>query len=93
MPLDSLRSCVQNTKISHANAIWTLHNLYYGVGETYSFTDIVTNSAASVESNSCRYRLHDVRVDLPAAILSQIAAYNAILSPKTAAEVTEYLAQ
>ena len=93
MNLDSLRACVLNTKISHANAIWTLHNLHFGVTETYSFTDIVTNSAAALETNTCRYTLHGVRVDLQASILSQIAAYNAVLSPKSTSEINAYLSE
>lgn len=91
MRLPSLRACMQNAKISHANAIWTLHNLHFGIAETYSFTDISVDSAASTQTNACNYKLHAVKVDLVGAIKSQIALYNARLTPMTTEQVDAYL--
>jgi hypothetical protein len=89
--LPSMRACMLNTKITHANAIWTLHNLYYGVAETYSFTDIVTNTSLSVESNLCNYKLHKVSVDLMGSINSQIAFYKTLFSTMSTDETNRYL--
>ena len=91
-PVD-LRACLQSTKISHANALWTLHNLYYGVAETYSFTDIAVNSLNSVQNNVCGFKLHPVSVDLIGEISSQISDYNDVLSPLSENDVDAYLAQ
>lgn len=93
MQLPTLRACMQNTTITHANAIWTLHNLHYGVAETYSFTDMVTDISKSVESNLCNYKLHQVSVDLKGDISSQLAAYNERFSTMSTEKVNEYLNQ
>ena len=91
MPMSSLRACMQNTRISHANAIWTLHNLQYGIGETYSFTDLATDSLASEHQSECNHQVHPVKVDLIGDIRGQLAEYNRVLSGKSVAETDSYL--
>lgn len=94
MPVSTLRECLLSTRISHANALWTLHNLYYGVAETYSFTDIAVNSLQSRHTNMCGYKLHAVSVDLKGELAAQISKYNDVLSPLTSSDQTDaYLAQ
>ena len=93
MPLVSMRACMMNTKITHANAIWTLHNLHYGVAETYSFTDIATDSTRSIQNNVCNYRIHSVNVDLVETIRGQLADYNTLFSTMSTDETNQYLSQ
>ena len=91
MPLASLRACMLNTRITHASAIWTLHNLLYGVAETYSFTDLVVDSVASEQSNDCGHRVHPVKVELEALIGAQISDYDKMLSGQDPDAVNEIL--
>ena len=91
MPLASMRACMMNTRISHANAIWTLHNMHFGIAESYSFTDLATGSLSSVHSNTCRHTVHPVEVDLVGEIVDQLASYNAILSTMSSDQVNAYL--
>lgn len=71
--------CLNALEINHGQALYTLHNLYYGVTETYSFTDIVTNSLASEETNECGYKVHPVSVDLVGHIEKELEEYRSFL--------------
>jgi hypothetical protein len=82
-----------NTKITHAHAIWTLHNLHYGVAESYSFTDLVKDTTASTETNACNHRVHPVKVDLVGEIRSDIAEYDRRFSTMTKEQIDAYLLQ
>ena len=82
---------MSNTKISHANAIWTLHNLHYGVAESYSFTDLVKNTLASTQTNACNHRVHPMNVDLVGEIKSQLREYKTLFATMTKNETDAYL--
>jgi hypothetical protein len=82
---------MENIKISHSNAIWTLHNLNFGVAETYSFTDIVTDTLSSSQSNTCNYKLHEVKVDLVGSIKRQLSTYNKLFAKMTPDQINAYL--
>lgn len=92
MPLPSMRSCMQNVELTTVHAIWTLHNLHYGVAETYSFTDIVTNTTVSDQSNECMYKIHNVSVDLELAINTELAKYEELFASLSPQETNEQLA-
>jgi len=93
MSLRSLRACMLNTKITHANAIWTLHNLRYGVAESYSFTDLVKNTVASNQTNACNHRVHPVSVDLVGEIKAQLREYKNLFATMGPNETNAYLSQ
>lgn len=59
--------------------LWTLHNLYYGIAETYSFTDIATDVSASQHKNKCGHPVHELRVDVKAELLARRKEYNETL--------------
>ena len=83
-----LRACLNSLRISNGDALWTLHNLRFGVAETYSFTDIMTDSVASVHKNERGHCVHSVQVDLVAEIDQMIAAYQSAIDP---AKLDEYM--
>ena len=64
MTTDTLLDCLWELEISYGKVLWTLHNLYYGVTETYSFTEMVKSTEDWFEANACWYRVHKVQVDL-----------------------------
>lgn len=59
-----LMRCISQLKISRFDALFTLHNLRYGVAEAYAFTDIARDSNKSIESNTCGFKTYDIKVDL-----------------------------
>jgi hypothetical protein len=75
LPIKSMRACMMNIKIKNVQVIWTLHNLHYRVAETYAFTDLVTDSVRSVQSNTCGFQVHPVNVDLEVEINTKLAEY------------------
>jgi hypothetical protein len=93
MPLQSLSACMRSTKISRANIVWTLHNLLYGLAETYSFTDIARDSLGSVESNVCNFKVHEVRVDLENDIRRELAQVNSLFDGKSKEEIDVLLSE
>ena len=86
-----LRKCLDSLKISHGNALWTLHNLRFGVAETYSFTDIMTDSAASEHTNVCGHSVHSVQVDLVREIDNLIAVHQSALTHLNPIATDEYM--
>ncbi|KAF4669570.1 hypothetical protein FOL47_002455 [Perkinsus chesapeaki] len=60
----NLMRCVSQLKISRYDALFTLHNLRYGVAEAYAFTDIAKNARQSVQDNNCGFEIYDIKVDL-----------------------------
>jgi hypothetical protein len=93
MSTEDMRKCLSRLEISHFDAIFTLHNLYYGIAETYSFTDIVTNTHRNGETdgNVCGYKIHKVEVDLIGALRTELREYNRKLSGKSVEKVNRFL--
>ncbi|KAF4752855.1 hypothetical protein FOZ63_010492, partial [Perkinsus olseni] len=61
----ALMRCVSQLTISRFDALFTLHNLRYGVAEAYAFTDIAKDSTTSIiQNNTCGFQVYDIRVDL-----------------------------
>merc|ERR1719223_1105635 len=56
--------CVKCYGLSLHDALIVFENLYFGQAEAYSFTDIVRNSTASVQTNKCNLKVHDLQVDI-----------------------------
>ena len=94
MPVTRVRQCLLATRITHQDAIWTLHNMRHGVAETYSFTDIVMDTEKNPGTNACGHRVHKVEIDLVQSIRKELLQYNATISGmKSREEVNDFLAQ
>jgi hypothetical protein len=93
MKYPALKRCLDATQMTNYQALWTLHNLRYGVAETYSFTEIVTNVRASDESNVCGYQLHDLSLDISKTLLDEIRVFNETMEPMPEEERKAFLAQ
>ena len=93
MPFPALRACIEATSMTNYQALWTLHNLRYGVAETYSFTDLVTDVSTSVHMNECNHRTHEVNVDITEGILGQIRVMNETMTPMTKEQQDQFLAE
>ena len=75
LPARDMVQCVYSITMNRGQALYTLHNLFYGVTETYSFTDIVTDSRQSVERNNCGYQIHPVHSDIATQIKVRLAQF------------------
>ncbi|KAF4656810.1 hypothetical protein FOL47_008740 [Perkinsus chesapeaki] len=80
---DELSDCLNSLTMSKFSALFTLHNLKYGVAESYAFTDMADGLNRSIENNTCGFKLHDLDVDLKGFIDAQIKAFSDILHPLT----------
>ncbi|KAF4656970.1 hypothetical protein FOL47_008655 [Perkinsus chesapeaki] len=69
--------------MSKLSALFTLHNLKYGVAESYAFTDMASGLNRSIQNNTCGFKLHDLDVDLKGFIDAQIKESSDILDPLT----------
>lgn len=70
--------CLGCFGISLHEALIVFENLYFGQAQTYSFTDIVRNSTASVQSNKCNLKVHDLQVDIQKGLLQ---VYDEFIAP------------
>jgi hypothetical protein len=70
--------CLKCFGISLHEALIVFENLYFGQAQTYSFTDIVRNSTASLQSNKCNLKVHDLQVDIQAGLLE---IYDDLIAP------------
>ncbi|KAF4657714.1 hypothetical protein FOL47_008324 [Perkinsus chesapeaki] len=78
---DDLNECLNSLTISNIYALFTLHNLKYGVAESYAFTDIADGLNRSIESNTCGFKLHDLGdVDLKGFIDRQMRNFSDTLN-------------
>jgi hypothetical protein len=78
--VSSIKACVDSTTITHAQALWTLHNLLYGVSEGYSYTKLAVNSSASTFDNDCGYSIYNISVDIETQLKSEIGQYTVRLN-------------
>ena len=85
--ITNLRDCLSQLKINNYRALWTLHNLHFGITETYSFTDIATDSKMGDHKSECKHQVHDVKVDLRRTIRQKIVAYDTDFAGQTQLEV------
>ena len=51
--ITDLKKCLLGLKITNYKALWTLHNLHFGIAEAYSFTDIATEQGRSSRVALC----------------------------------------
>ncbi|KAF4656969.1 hypothetical protein FOL47_008654 [Perkinsus chesapeaki] len=90
---DDLSDCLNSLTITKFNALFTLHNLKYGVSESYAFTDIANGLNNSIESNTCGFQLHELDVDLKGLIDAQIRQFSVVLDPLSTDEQLNILNQ
>ncbi|EER02371.1 hypothetical protein Pmar_PMAR014775, partial [Perkinsus marinus ATCC 50983] len=83
---EDVTRCLNNLTITNFDALFTLHNLKYGLAETYAFTDIANGLDDSVEVNTCNFKLHSLDVDIESFIDDRISEYAAALDPMTLEE-------
>ncbi|KAF4705755.1 hypothetical protein FOZ62_026538 [Perkinsus olseni] len=76
--------CLNTLTITRHDALFTLHNLRYGVAEGYSFTAIAKDSQKTQQSNECGFGIHDVKVDLVGFLDDKIRQFTDGLGDKTA---------
>ena len=72
---DAVKACLESTTITHSQALWTLHNLLYGVSEGYSYTKLAVNSTMSDFDNNCHFPIYNVSIDIETELKSQIGQY------------------
>ena len=90
VPLSDMRDCLEEITMTRRAELWTLHNLYYGIAETYSFTDIVTDVSASQHTNKCRHPVHEL--DVKAELFAMRKKYNETLDGLAPQQRLGYLA-
>ncbi|EEQ98875.1 hypothetical protein Pmar_PMAR012889 [Perkinsus marinus ATCC 50983] len=74
---EDVTRCLNNLTITNFDALFTLHNLKYGLAETYAFTDIANGLDDSVEVDTCNLKLHSLDVDIDSFIDDRISEYAA----------------
>ncbi|KAF4757699.1 hypothetical protein FOZ63_026881 [Perkinsus olseni] len=87
----ALMRCVSQLTISRFDALFTLHNLRYGVAEAYAFTDIAKDSTTSIQNNTCGFKVYDIRVDLIGIFDRKIEEMAKATKGMTAKRRMEYL--
>ncbi|KAF4656971.1 hypothetical protein FOL47_008656 [Perkinsus chesapeaki] len=90
---DDLSDCLNSLTTTKFNALFTLHNLKYGVAESYAFADIANGLNNSIESNTCGFQLHELDVDLKGFIDAQIGQFSVVLDPLSTDEQLNILNQ
>ncbi|KAF4663072.1 hypothetical protein FOL47_005918 [Perkinsus chesapeaki] len=88
---DDITKCLNSLSITNFNALFTLHNLKYGLAETYSFVDIANGLNNSVESNTCGFKKYSLDVDINGFIDGKIKEYSDALDPMTPEEQKSFL--
>ncbi|KAF4651567.1 hypothetical protein FOZ61_010363, partial [Perkinsus olseni] len=83
---DDVNRCLNSLTITNFNALFTLHNLKYGLTETYAFTDDANGLNKSIQSNTCGFKLHSLDVDIEEFIDDKIREFADVLDPMTPAE-------
>ncbi|KAF4666501.1 hypothetical protein FOZ61_009646 [Perkinsus olseni] len=90
---EDVTRCLDSLTITNFDALFTLHNLKYGLAETYAFVDIANGLNNSVESNICGFKLHPLDVDIKGFIDGKISEFADVLDPMTWAEQKEFLSK
>ncbi|KAF4686368.1 hypothetical protein FOZ60_005337, partial [Perkinsus olseni] len=80
---DEVNRCLNSLTITNFNALFTLHNLKYGLTETYAFTDVANGLNKSIQSNTCGFKLHSLDVDIKGFIDDKIREFADVLDPMT----------
>ncbi|KAF4671944.1 hypothetical protein FOL47_001098 [Perkinsus chesapeaki] len=88
--MDDVNRCLNSLTITNFNALFTLHNLKYGVAETYAFVDVANGLQNSVESNNCGFKKHSVNVDLKGFLDNKIEEFSRVLDGMTGDEQTAF---
>ncbi|KAF4652322.1 hypothetical protein FOL47_011144, partial [Perkinsus chesapeaki] len=89
--MDDVNRCLNSLTISNFNALFTLHNLKYGVAETYAFVDVANGLQNSVESNNCGFKKHSLDVDIKGFLDEEIEEFASVLDRMTGDEQKAFL--
>ncbi|KAF4659760.1 hypothetical protein FOL47_007453 [Perkinsus chesapeaki] len=89
--MDNVNRCLYSLTTTNMKALFTLHNLKYGVTETYAFADVANGLQNSVESNNCGFKLHSLDVDIKSFIDNKIEEYGNVLDKMSADEQKVFL--
>ncbi|EER15783.1 hypothetical protein Pmar_PMAR009900 [Perkinsus marinus ATCC 50983] len=86
---EDVMKCLNTLTITRHDALFTLHNLRYGVAEGYSFTSIAKDATKSEESNKCGFGIYDVKVDLVKFLDNKIYQFTDKLDKEVSSEERE----
>ncbi|KAF4734595.1 hypothetical protein FOZ62_022592 [Perkinsus olseni] len=90
---EDVNKCLNSLTITNFNALFTLHNLKYGLTETYAFTDVANGLNKSIQSNTCGFKLHSLDVDIKGFIDDKIREFADVLDPMTPAERRKFFSE
>ncbi|EER18120.1 hypothetical protein Pmar_PMAR009146 [Perkinsus marinus ATCC 50983] len=90
---EDVNECLETLTITNFDALFTLHNLKYGLSETYAFTDIANGLKNSAQSNTCGFLLHDLDVDIKSFFDKRIEEYSRILKGLNYSEQKSFLGE
>ncbi|KAF4743000.1 hypothetical protein FOZ63_012598, partial [Perkinsus olseni] len=88
---DDLNECLNSLTISNYHALFTLHNVKYGLAAAYAFTDIANDLDKSIEKNTCGFSLHSLDVDIKGFVDGRIDEFSDKLGSMTEAEQQKFL--
>ncbi|KAF4666112.1 hypothetical protein FOL47_004271 [Perkinsus chesapeaki] len=89
--MEDVNRCLSLLTTTNFNALFTLHNLKYGVAETYAFADLVNGLNNSIESNNCGFKKHSLNVDIKSFIDNKIERIASELDKLSDAEQMAFL--
>ncbi|KAF4716996.1 hypothetical protein FOZ62_020684, partial [Perkinsus olseni] len=90
---EDVSRCLYSLRMTRFDALFTLHNLKYGLTENYAFTDNANGLNQSIESNTCGFKLHSLDVDIQRSIDGKIKEFADVLEPMTLAERKKFLSE
>ncbi|KAF4695816.1 hypothetical protein FOZ60_003412 [Perkinsus olseni] len=90
---ENVNRCLNSLTITNFNALFTLHNLKYGLTETFGFTDLANGLYKSIQSNNCGFNLHSLDVDVRGFIDGKIRGFADVLDPMTPAERRKFFSE
>ncbi|KAF4735090.1 hypothetical protein FOZ63_032994 [Perkinsus olseni] len=90
---EDVSRCLYSLRMTRFDALFTLHNLRYGLTENYAFTDIANGLNESIQSNTCGFKLHSLDVDIRGFIDGKIKEFADVLEPMTLAERKKFLSE
>ncbi|KAF4652325.1 hypothetical protein FOL47_011147 [Perkinsus chesapeaki] len=89
--MEDASRCLNSLTITNFNALFTLHNLKYGVAENYAFADVANGLQNSIESNSCGFKKHSLDVDIKDFLDNRIRDFAGVLGKRSGDEQKKLL--